>query len=143
VSPQGDLLRGAVSVVPAQTIFTGMVAQPISSDRNQVGDMISITLDRPLLSASGEVVIPQNSQVFGFISAITPVGRLEKNASVVLDFNRVVTPSGQTFPLTARINAENGELKGGTTKGRVGQIAGKTVGGAAVGGAAGAILGAI
>jgi hypothetical protein len=140
---QGNTLQGRIAIVPSQTIFTGLVTQPVSTDRSQVGDPVSITLDRPLLSSSGDVVIPQNSQVTGFISAIAPTGRLEKNAGMTLEFNRVITPSGQTYPLSAEVNAENGMLKAGSAKGRVGKIAVRTVGGAAVGGAAGAILGAI
>lgn len=140
---QGDLIRGKVAMVPASTVFSAIAVNPISSDRNQVGDQVILTLDRPLLTQAGEIAIPQNSRLVGVITRIEPAGRGEKNAGIDFDFNQIITPDGRTFPLSAEINTEDGILKGGTTKGRVGRIAGRTVGGAAIGGAAGAILGAI
>lgn len=140
---QGDVIRGRVSVVPAMTVFSGIMTQTISSDRSQVGDPVTLTLDRPLLSAAGEIVIPQGSQVMGTITRIEPAGRGEKNATMDMDFNRVVTPEGRTFQVSAEVNTEEGTLVGGSTRGRVARVTGRTLGGAAIGGAAGALLGRI
>lgn len=143
ISQQNALIKGQVSMVPARTVFTGVVTQPISSDRSQVGDGVALTLDRPMLSPAGEIVIPQGSQVLGAITRIEPAGRGEKNAGIVFDFDRVRMPDGKVFPLSAEINTEQGILVGGTTKGRVARVAGRTVGGAAIGGVAGAAIGRI
>lgn len=136
-------IHGRVSVVPAQTVFTGVVTTAFSSDRSRVGDPVTMTLDRPIISAGGEIVVPQGSQAFGRITAIEPAGRTEKNAAVDLDFNRIVTPDGRTFNISAEVNAEQGLLKGGTTKGRIARTAGRTAGGAALGAGIGALAGAL
>ncbi len=138
---QNDTLRGRVSVVPPNTIFSAVTTQPFSSDRSQVGDTVTLTLDRPILSAAGEIVVPQGSQVSGRITQITPAARAIRNGAVTMDFNQIRTPDGRTFAISAEVNAENGALVAGTTKGRLGKAAIHTLGGAAIGGAAGAVIG--
>jgi hypothetical protein len=122
-------------------VFTASTTQPFSSDRSQVGDRVSLTLDKPILSPDGKILVPQGSIVSGSINRIIASGRTGKPASMELDLNKIVTPDGQTFAISAEINTTNGELKAGTSKGRILGITGRTLGGAALGAGAGALLG--
>ncbi len=138
---QGPPIRGHIVVVPSNTTFTAVSTATIDSETGYVGQPVSLTLNRPLLSSSGDIVIPQGSKILGSITQLSPVGRGEKNATLGMNFNQILTPDGKSYGMSAIVNANNGVLVGGTTKGRVGRIAGKTLGGAVVGGGAGAIVG--
>jgi hypothetical protein len=139
--PSQNQIQARVVTIPAQTNFAATLQSPISSELNRVGDTLQLTLDAPILSPDGMTVIPSQSQIAGRITNMTPVGKLGKNATVELSFYEVISPSGERYPITGRVNAENGLLMGGSTKGRVGEALLKTAVGAGLGAALGTAMG--
>ncbi len=135
-------IQGRILTVPAQTAFTGTVTAPISSELSKVGDTVVLRTDQPLISADGtQVIIPAGSQIIGHVSQVTPAGRLERPAQLDIDFNEIVTPTGERYTIQASIATEDGMLHGDTTKGRILKAATKTAIGAGLGAALGTGLG--
>jgi hypothetical protein len=134
-------ITGQVSIVPANTRFTGTLTQPIHSELNREGDEVRLTTDQPLLSSDGRLVVPQGSQILGRIANIQPAGRAGKNASIDIDFSQIITPEGRRYEIRGSVATENGELQGGTTKGRILKSAGATAIGAGLGAALGTAMG--
>lgn len=140
-NPSGNTIQGRVSAVPANTKFNGILATPISSELNRVGDDVTVTLDNPLMSSDGQVVIPSGSQAKGKITTIEASGRTGKPAKMGIAFNEIVTPDNRRFQISAQVDTEDGLLSGDTTKGRVLKALGKTAVGAGLGAALGTAMG--
>ena len=66
---------------------------------------------------------------------------MEKNATLSIRFTEVMTPQGERMPIQASIATTDGLLVGGSAKGRLGTVAVKTAGGAAIGAALGTAMG--
>lgn len=134
-------LQGRVSQVPANTVFTGTLTQPISSEMNRVGDNVTLTLDQALTSTDNQITIPAGARVNGQITAIQSAGRLQKPATIQIQFNELALPDGQRIPIQAVVATEDGQLHGGTTKGRIFRSLGTTAIGAGLGAALGTAMG--
>lgn len=136
------MLQGRVATVPANTKFTGTVTQGVlSSELNKVGDEVRLTTDQPLLSSDNRVIIPVGSQIVGRVSQIEAAGRTGKAATMDINFDKIVTPDGQTYTIQGSVDTADGMLHGGTTKGRVLKALGTTAVGAGLGAALGTAMG--
>jgi len=134
-------LQGRVVTVPAQTQFATTLTTALDSETAKVGDSVRATLDMPIASSDNLIVLPSGSQLMGQIISVEPTGRLEKNATLSIRFTEVMTPQGERLPIQASIATTDGLLVGGSTKGRLGTVAVKTAGGAALGAALGTAMG--
>lgn len=137
----GTTLQGRISTVPANTTFTGTLTNPISSELNRVGDLVTLTVDQPLVSTDSKVIVPVGSQIMGKISLVEPSGRTGKSAKLDIDFNEIVTPDGRHLPIQGSIATDTGLLEGGSTKGRIFKAAGTAAIGAGLGAALGTAMG--
>jgi hypothetical protein len=136
------VLQGRIATVPANTQFTGTLANgTISSELNKIGDTVTLQVDQPLISSDNRVIIPAGSQIVGRISQVEPSGRTGKNAALDIDFNEIVTPDGQRYQIQGSVATEDGMLHGGTTKGRILRALGSTAIGAGLGAALGTAMG--
>lgn len=134
-------MYAAVSIVPANTQFTAVLATAITSERSQVGDAVVATLDRPLTGSDGRVVAPAGTQLKGTITKLEKAQVAEQSGGVTLNFNQMVLPNQQSIPITAELNTKDGEIDAASTKDRLLSAGGKTVLGAAIGTGLGALLG--
>jgi hypothetical protein len=134
-------LQGRVATVPAQTQFAATLSTVLDSETAKVGDSVRATLDMPIASSDNMIVVPSGSQLMGQVISVEPTGRLEKNATLSVRFTEVMTPQGERMPIQASVATTDGLLVGGSTKGRLGTVAGKTVAGAAIGAALGTAMG--
>src|SRR5712691_8311864 len=66
-APPDSLPPGPQLTVPAGTWITVRVDQPISSDRNQQGDMFTATLAQPVV-ANGRVIARRGQTVGGVVA---------------------------------------------------------------------------
>ncbi len=141
--PNGTtVLQGRVAVVPANTKFTGTITQGVlSSELNKVGDEIHLTTDQPLLSSDNQVIIPAGSHIVGRVSQIEAAGRTGKPATMDINFDKIITPDGQSYAIQGSVDTVDGLLHGGTTKGRVLKALGTTGIGAGLGAALGTAMG--
>lgn len=139
----GPLLHGHVATVPANTQFTGTLPSGavISSELNNVGDEVSLQVDQSLVSSDGHVIVPANSRIVGKIVQLESAGRTGRPGKLDILFDRIVTPSGQTYMIQGKVATEDGVLHGGSTKGRILRAAGATAVGAGLGAALGTAMG--
>lgn len=135
---QKQQLSGYVWTVPRDTKFKAMVQNTLNSEELNEGDEIQLLLPEGLPNpGSSDSLIPPGTKLVGEVREISKSGFTGKNASLDIDFDALLLPSGKRIPLQAKIATENGELSSGSTAGRLGKAAGKT----AIGAAAGALLG--
>jgi hypothetical protein len=136
------VLQGRLATVPANTKFTGTISQGVlSSELNKVGDEVRLTTDQPLMSADGRAIVPAGSQIVGHVSQIQPAGRTGKPAIMDINFDKILTPDGQSYTIQGSVDTADGMLHGDTTKGRVLKAVGKTALGAGLGAALGTAMG--
>lgn len=134
-------LQGRVTIVPAQTKFTGTVTQAISSEINRVGDSVTLLVNQPLVSQDNVVVVPWQSRIVGKITEITASGMTGKSAKMRISFSEIITPDNRRLPIVGSIATDDGTLQGGSTKGRVLKALGTTAAGAGLGAALGTAMG--
>lgn len=136
--------------IPAGTLITVRLAQPLSTERNSEGDAFTATLDQPLV-VNGLVIAERGSRQMGKVSMAEAAGRVKGRAALGLELVTLNTADGQSVAVTTetfRYEAESGAgrdaAKAGVMAGigaAIGAIAGGGKGaaiGAAAGGAAGA-----
>ncbi|MCA9807180.1 MAG: hypothetical protein KC476_04420 [Cyanobacteria bacterium HKST-UBA06] len=137
-------LRGYVATAPAGTQMNVTSNVMVSSEYAQIGDMVQFPLAGDI-SSGGQTIIPSGSTIVGQVVHVQSAGRTGRHGELAFRFNSAQLPDGRTIPLSARMVTPDGSgtLKGGTGKNRVGNAAGRTVGGAALGAGAGALIGLI
>jgi hypothetical protein len=129
-------------IIPAGRFINVVVDQPLSSDRNQAGDLFSATVIDPVV-VDGIVVVQRGQHVSGQVTQVDKGGRVSGVAKLGLQLTQLNAVDGQQLPIRTQFISRNAP----TTVGRdVGAIAGTTALGAAVGAAAawgtGAAIGA-
>jgi hypothetical protein len=136
--------------IPAGTLITVRLNQPLSTARNSEGDAFTATLDQPLV-VNGLVIAERGSRQMGKVSVAEAAGRVKGRAALSLELVTLNTADGQsvgiateTFRHEAESTAGRDVAKAGVLTGigaAIGAIAGGGKGaaiGAAAGGAAGA-----
>lgn len=140
-TPNPNALQGRITAVPAATKFSGTLTSAISTGMNRVGDQVIMNIDQPLIGSDGGVVIPAGSKIVGQVASLEAPGMAGKHASMGINFTEIQTPDNRRFQITASVDTEDGLLRGGTTKGRVGKALGKAAIGAGLGAALGTAMG--
>ncbi len=145
--PQGQgnrPLRGRVVIAPAGSRFQASIVSTLSSEINQIGDVVSASVSSPLVVGS-DVVIPAGSQIIGQVINVIPAARFMAGAGGQLEirFTSIQTSDGQRYPLSASVDTTQFKLDAETGGSRLAQGVGKAAVGAGVGAALGTALGAI
>jgi hypothetical protein len=135
--------------LPAGTILTVRITQPLSSDHNQTGDGFTAVLQQPIV-ADGIVVARRGQTVIGTVTEAEKAGRAKGVSHLGLEIAQLTLVDGQQVPVKSNLL----ERKGSTSIGRDAVGIGATAGvgaavgagvagglGAGVGAAAGAVLG--
>ncbi len=146
----------APAVPPQLTIKQGSyiivrINQWLSSDRNQVGDKFTATLEQPVV-VDGFVVAPRGATVIGTVTQAKKAGRAAGTSQLGVALTELTLMDGQQIPIQSQMISRNGPTSygrdaaaiGGTTA--VGAAIGAGVGwgtGAAIGAGAGAAAGII
>jgi hypothetical protein len=114
----------------------------LSSDRNQVGDRVTATLQEPIV-VSGWVVARRGQTLTGQVEAVQKAGRVKGTSQLGIELTDLTLVDGQQRPILTQL----WKGSGGTTHGAdAATIGGTTALGAAIGAAAdwgrGAAIGA-
>jgi hypothetical protein len=149
VPPDQGAPHPASLTIPAGTILTVRITQPLSSDHNQTGDGFTAVLQQPLV-ADGIVVARRGQTVIGTVTEAEKAGRAKGVSHLGLEIAQLTLVDGQQVPVKSNLL----ERKGSTSIGRDAVGIGATAGvgaavgagvagglGAGVGAAAGAVLG--
>jgi hypothetical protein len=120
---------------PIGTNVTVALNETLSTRTNGPGDAFTATLQEPVLSADGQVVIPAGATVRGRVTQVQKSGRVGETAIMNLAFESVAF-GGTSYPLHASVVQANPERSSR-------ESTGEQVGKVAAGAAAGAILGRV
>jgi hypothetical protein len=155
--PQNQNNMPAPPPVPAQltikpgTYVTVRVNQPLSSDKNQVGDAFTATLAQPVV-VDGVVVAQRGQTIYGHVTEAKKAGRVEGTSRLGVQLTQLTLVDGQQLPIQSQMISRNGPTSigrdaaaiGGTTA--LGAAVGAAAGwgrGAAIGAGAGAVVGTL
>jgi hypothetical protein len=132
----------AALTIPAGTIISVRINEYLSSDRNQVGDRVTATLQSPIV-ASGWVVARRGQVLTGQVEVAQKAGRVKGTSQLGIELTDLTLVDGQQRPiLTALWKGSAGTSHGADAA----TIGGTTALGAAIGAAAdwgrGAAIGA-
>jgi hypothetical protein len=134
--------------LPAGTVFSISLAQPLSTETARVGQEIQAQVETAV-SGNGQTVIPAGAQVQGLVTEVEQSGRVEGRARLGLDFRSVETVAGWRdieVSLVEGTMVAEGTKKNDAAKIGIGAVAGAVLGkvigdnataGAVIGGAAG------
>jgi len=134
----------------AGILLSARTVEGLSSERNQIGDTFTATLERPL-SVDGWVIAERGARLEGKIVQSQRAGRVKGLSNLAIELTQLVTSDGQRVPIETETFEKRGESSTGQDAAKVGAVAaigaaigaiaggGKGAGiGAAAGGAAGA-----
>lgn len=143
---------GAVALarltVPQGTEVHVTLSTDVGSETSQVGDSLTATTTENI-EIAGKIAIPAGSIIRGRVSEVTPGTKgmhiSEKGGSVVLTFDKVTTPGGDSETLAASLTSmasstgKTAGIIGGSAAG--GALLGKILGGGSKDAAVGAVVG--
>lgn len=124
-------------VIPAGTVITAALTQPLSSKTAKPGDTFTATLSEPIV-AHGKTVIPSGATVAGKVVDAQAKGKLKGEARLELAATGI-TVHGKRYPIQASMAGISEKGKGKRTAATTG---GGAAGGALIGGLAGGGKGA-
>ena len=118
-----------VTIKPETTARLTLQSQ-INSKLSEPGDIVTATLAEPIY-VDGELIIPRGAEFQGRIVALLKAKRIQRSSNISIVFERVITPSGMTVPVSAQVTAiddwdheeslkanNKGKMKGGHSGGR-------------------------
>jgi hypothetical protein len=128
--------------IPAGTVLLVRINEFLSSDRNQVGDRVTATLEQPIV-VNGWVVARRGQTLVGQVEAAVKAGRVKGTSQLGLELTDLTIVDGEQRPILTEL----WKASGGTSHGQdAATIGGTTALGAAIGAAAdwgrGAAIGA-
>lgn len=147
-NPAPVVVKQAQLTIPQGTEMHVTLSTPVGSETSQVGDTLTATtLENTMVG--GKIAIPQGSTIRGRVAVVTPGTKgmhiSEKGGEVVLSFDHVTTPGGDSKPLSASLTqmasstGKTAGIIGGSAAG--GAILGKILGGGSKDAAIGAVVG--
>ena len=120
------------TIVPAGTVLTVRINQPISTKSAQTGSTFTGTVMTPI-TLEGKLAIPEGCDVTGTVTDAKKAGKFKGGASLTLALDSV-TVNGHKYNISTVYFSKQSQGKGKRTAGMVG-------GGAGVGGAIGGLAG--
>lgn len=132
----------ATLTIPAGTVISVRINEFLSSDRNQVGDRVTATLQQPLV-VNGWVVARRGQTLTGQVEAAQKAGRVKGTSQLGIELTDLTLVDGQQRPILTELWKGSGGTSHGADAATIG---GTTALGAAIGAAAdwgrGAAIGA-
>jgi len=147
-NPAPAVVKQVQLTIPQGTEVHVVLSTPVGSETSQVGDTLTATtLENTMVG--GRIAIPQGSIIRGRVAEVMPGTKgmqiSEKGGSVVLSFDHVTTPGGDSKPLAASLTklasstGKTAGIIGGSAAG--GALLGKILGGDSKDAAIGAVVG--
>jgi hypothetical protein len=136
-----SLKRAALQ--PGQ-VFEVEILETLSSRTHRLGDRFAARTVQDLRAEDGTLVIPAGSEVVGEVTEVTPLRGLGGQASIAVEFTRMIAPSGEALEIRAGFLEMGAERRGNKKKvigaAVAGAILGRVLGGK---GAENAVVGAV
>lgn len=120
--------------LPAGTVFTVRMIDPVDSSINQVGELFRASLDEPVV-VNGRTVISRGANVTTKLVAVEEAGRLSGRSELALVLYDV-TINGRKYEITTEEVSQQGASRGTQSAQRIGGMAaiGAIIGAVAAGG---------
>jgi hypothetical protein len=136
--PKAEAPRPKPIVVPADTVISVVLDEPVGSKISTPGQNFTATVSHPI-EVDGRVAIPKGARATGIVKDAKPAGRFKGGAALELTLTSIeINGANHEVHTTAPVETSKG--KGKRTAAMVGGGAG---GGALIGGLAGGGKGAI
>jgi hypothetical protein len=139
----------ALLTVPAGTVVLVRINEPLSSDRNQIGDQFTGTLQQPIV-VNGWVVVRRGQVVIGQVKSVKKAGRLKGVSQLGVELTDMTLVDGEQAPVLTELwkgsggtshGADAATIAGGSALGAIIGSAADWGRGAAIGAGAGAAAG--
>jgi hypothetical protein len=139
----------ALLTIAAATVLIIRMNEPLSSDRNQVGDQFTGVLEQPIV-VNGWVVARRGQTVIGQVKSVKKAGRVKGVSELGVELTDVTLVDGQQAPILTELwkgsgstshGADAATIAGGTALGAIIGSAADWGRGAAIGAGAGAVAG--
>ncbi|MBV9887056.1 MAG: hypothetical protein JO119_10960, partial [Acidobacteria bacterium] len=119
----------ATLTIPAGTVLSVRINEYLSSDKNQVGDRVTATLQQPVV-VNGYVVARRGQMLVGQVEAAQKAGRVSGTSQLGIELTDLTVADGQSRPILTEL----WKGSGGTSRGAdAATIGGTTALGAAIG----------
>lgn len=129
--PPPPPLPAMLTIAPG-TFFTVRVNQPLSSDRNQVGDPFTASLVKPIV-VNGIIVADRGQTISGRIAEVDKGGRIKGLSKLGIELTELTLVTGEQTPVHSQLISHTAPGSVGRDAAAVGTT---TVLGAAIGAAA-------
>jgi hypothetical protein len=139
----------ALLTIPAGTVVIMRINEPLSSDRNQIGDHFTGTLQQPIV-VNGWVVARRGQVVMGQVKSVKKAGRVKGVSQIGVELTDVTLVDGEQAAILTELwkgsggtshGADAATIVGGTALGAIIGSAADWGRGAAIGAGAGAAAG--
>jgi hypothetical protein len=119
----------ATLTIPAGTVLSVRINEYLSSDRNQVGDRVTATLQQPVV-VNGYVVARRGQMLVGQVEAAQKAGRVSGTSQLGIELTDLTVADGQSRPILTELWKGSGGTSHGADAATIG---GTTALGAAIG----------
>ena len=135
--------------IPPGTVLMMRLNEPLSSDRNQIGDQFSGVLEQPIV-VNGWVVARRGQVVMGQVKSVKKAGRIKGVSQLGVELTDLTLVNGEQAPILTELwrgsggtshGADAATIGGGTLLGAIIGSAADWETGAAIGAGAGAAAG--
>jgi hypothetical protein len=139
----------ALLTMPAGTVVIVRINEPLSSDRNQIGDQFTGTLQQPIV-VNGWVVARRGQVVMGQVKSVKKAGRVKGVSQLGVELTNMTLVDGEQAPILTELwkgsggtshGADAATIAGGSALGAIIGSAADWGRGAAIGAGAGAAAG--
>lgn len=139
----------ALLTIPAGTVVVIRTNEFLSTDRNQIGDQFTATLEQPII-VDGYVVVHRGQTVIGKVRSVQKAGRVKGTSQLGVELTDLTLADGQQAPVFTELwrasggtshGADAAVIGGGTALGAIIGSAADWGRGAAIGAGAGAAAG--
>jgi len=86
------------TTLPTGTEFMATLETSIATDKNHVGDQVSLRIVDPI-SRNGRTIVPTGAVIKGDVTHIDPAGSVAGGAEITLRFNQLAM-GGNSYPIT-------------------------------------------
>ena len=137
-APKAEAPRPRPIVVPADTVISVVLDEPVGSKISTPGQNFAATVSHPI-EVDGRVAVPKGARATGIVKDAKPAGRFKGGAALELTLISIEI-NGANYDVRTTAPVETSKGKGKRTAAMVGGGAG---GGALIGGLAGGGKGAV
>jgi len=107
-------VNGNAATVLVDTTFPAELRTALNSTLNKVGDKVSLRINQNIATSKGLNLILRSSRIEGTIDSIVRASQNANNAVISINFNSIITPTGEKYPISAAVATQTGDIISGS-----------------------------